>query len=225
MKVSVLWSWHPSIVRDLKGQAGKVAQLVEFFPYKPEDPSALIGTHIKKARWWVFGVSMLLVWRQRIPGAHWVSQPSLTRVLAPEEQDLRLTFGAFSLFLIILLSHLYIADFGLCLLGFFYPVEFLFLMDCSCDLSPSSVYLESLSHNFLCKEDQLMVLMSTLFVQQFFWCVFCDQDKVKEILTFKSQNQTIIPFWPFSSIFGIQGSQSLPLFPDLLPLSPSPFLL
>lgn len=82
-----------------------------------------------------------------------------------------------SLFLIILLSHLYIADFGLCLLGFFYPVEFLFLMDCSCDLSPSSVYLESLSHNFLCKEDQVMVLINTLFVQQSFGVYFVTKTK------------------------------------------------
>lgn len=45
--------------------------------------------------------------------------------------------------------------------------------------------------------------------------------KAKEILTFKSQNQTIVPCWPFSSAFGIQDSQGLPLFPDLLQLFPN----
>ena len=127
MKVSVLWSWHPSIVRDLKGQAGKVAQLVEFFPYKPEDPSALIGTHIKKQGGEHLGSQCCWYGDRRIPGTHWVSQPSLTRVLALEEQDPRLTFSARSLSF----SSSYFLIFTLRILDSAFLVSFILLSFCS----------------------------------------------------------------------------------------------
>lgn len=157
-------------MRDLKGQAGEVAQLVEFFSYKSEALSPLIGTHIKKQGGEHVGSQCCWYGDRRTPGAHW----SASLAWQGRWHQRNKTWGwplALSLSKVILLSLLYTEDFRLRLVDFLYPVEFLFLMDHSCDLFPSSVYLEPLAHNFLCKENQLMMLMNKSFIQQFFVCI------------------------------------------------------